>query len=141
MEDPQRQPKDSDRSLVAGRIKRASDEGRISGADRDIRLGNVWNAQSMAELDLMTRELDQLDATPLPTTTPPVGEKPWSKFTPAASDDDDDEVSDTVASATTSSGPAPSSASRAALVSILVGIAVLTAVVGSPPAARPRRTP
>jgi hypothetical protein len=140
VEDPQRQPKDSDRSLVAGRIKRASDEGRISGADRDIRLGNVWNAQIIAELDLMTRELDQLDATPLPTTTTAAGEKPWSKFSPAAGDDDDD-VSDTVASATTSSGPAPSSASRAALVSILVGIAVLTAVVGSPPAARPRRTP
>ena len=59
MDDVHRKPKDDERDEVAARIKRAAAEGRISDPDRDIRLGNVRSAQSMWELDLITRELDQ----------------------------------------------------------------------------------
>ena len=62
VEDLQRPPADGDRERVVARINRVHDEGRISTADRDIRLGNVRSAQSMAELDLMSRDLDQLEA-------------------------------------------------------------------------------
>jgi hypothetical protein len=119
VDDPQRQPKDSDRSQLAGRIKRASDEGRISGADRDIRLGNVWTATSMSELDLMTRELDQLEATPLPTPAAPE-DKPWSKFEPGKGDGSDAGVG---ATSTTT-------ASRAAAISVGIAVVVLVAAVG-----------
>lgn len=93
MDDAQRQPKDSDRARLTTRITRAGDEGRIGPVDRDIRLGNVRSATSMAELDLISRELDQLDAAlPAPVTSPVV-DQPWSKFTPTAGagDDDDDD--------------------------------------------------
>lgn len=63
MDDPHREPGDRDRSSLVARIRRAADEGRIAPADRDIRLSNVASAQSMAELDLMARDLDQLEAT------------------------------------------------------------------------------
>lgn len=69
MDDPHRKPGDRDRSELVARIKRAADQGRIGAADRDIRLGNVASAQSMAELDLMSRELDQLESA-LPTAAP-----------------------------------------------------------------------
>lgn len=85
VDDPQRKPGAGDRDRLVARIKRAAEQGRISGADRDIRLGNVASAQSMAELDLMARDLAQLEAT-LPTasagtsawtgpTAPPVSEE------------------------------------------------------------------
>jgi hypothetical protein len=85
MEDPQRKPGERDRSPLVARIKRAAELGRIGAADRDIRLGNVASAQTMTELDLMSRELDQLEAT-LPSapaaaatwvgpTPPPVADK------------------------------------------------------------------
>ncbi len=123
MDDPQRQPKDTDRSQVAGRIKRAGDEGRISGADRDIRLGNVWTATSMSELDLMSRELDQLEAQPLPQAVTPE-DKPWSTFQPGKGDDDEDE-DDSVGSTTSTTTPG----SRAATISVAIAIAVLAAAV------------
>jgi hypothetical protein len=62
VEDPHRKPGDRDRSSLVARIQRAADEGRIVAADRDIRLANVASAQSMSELDLIGRELDQLEA-------------------------------------------------------------------------------
>ena len=62
MDDLQRQPSDKDREQLESRIKRVHDEGRIGTADRDIRLGNVRSAQSMTELDLMTRELERFRA-------------------------------------------------------------------------------
>lgn len=77
MDDLQRPPGDNDRAQIVARINRVHDQGRISTADRDIRLGNVKSAQSMAELDLMTRDLDQLEATLTPTA-----EQPWSAFNP-----------------------------------------------------------
>lgn len=63
MDDPQRKPGDRDRSALVARIRSAADQGRITTADRDIRLSNVSSAQSMTELDLMSRDLDQLEAT------------------------------------------------------------------------------
>ena len=73
VDDVHRKPKDDERDEVAARIKRAAAAGRISDPDRDIRLGNVGSAQSMWELDLITRELDQLEAvvSPAPQYRPP----------------------------------------------------------------------
>lgn len=62
MDDPHRKPREQDRAALVARIRRAAEDGRIAPADRDIRVGNVASAQSMAELDLMGRDLDQLDA-------------------------------------------------------------------------------
>jgi hypothetical protein len=86
VDDLQRSPADKDRDPVAARINKAYAEGRIGAADRDIRLGNVRSAQSMAELDLMTRELDQLEAA-LPAATPQDSDPakpatPYGKFNP-----------------------------------------------------------
>ncbi|RNL66090.1 DUF1707 domain-containing protein [Nocardioides marmoriginsengisoli] len=68
MDDAQRQPRDGDRGRVRDQIKRAVDSGRITRADGDIRLTNVASAQSMAELGLITRDLDQLEAVLQPGT-------------------------------------------------------------------------
>ena len=73
MEDLQRQPRDKDRQPLVERIKRASDQGRIGAEDRHIRLDNVRSAQSMAELDLIRRELDQSDAAYHPSAHPHPG--------------------------------------------------------------------
>jgi Domain of unknown function (DUF1707) len=116
VDDLQRQPQDEDRDQVAARINRAHNEGRIGVADRDIRLGNVRSAQSMAELDLMSRELDQLEAAlpsaPTDTPGPTAAEAPWSRFEPGAPDD-------------STSGPA-----RPVVVTLLVVIAVALVVAG-----------
>jgi hypothetical protein len=83
VDDPHRKPGDKDREALAARIKHAADEGRIGAADRDIRLGNVSNAQSMAELDLMTRDLDQLEST-LPVAPPAVAAPAGPAIPPVA---------------------------------------------------------
>ena len=70
MDDPGRQPRESDRSPLRDRIKRAVADGRISSADGDIRLRNVDSAQSSGELGLIVRDLDQLEATIAPTGSP-----------------------------------------------------------------------
>lgn len=62
MDDQHRQPRDGDRRPVRERIERAVDAGRISAADGAIRLTNVNAAQSMTELGLVVRDLDQLEA-------------------------------------------------------------------------------
>jgi hypothetical protein len=74
-DDLQRPPSDADRAALVTRINRVHDEGRISTADRDIRLGNVRSAQSGSELDLMGRDLDQLEA-----ALPAGGEVPASPY-------------------------------------------------------------
>lgn len=79
VDDLQRPPADGDRQQIVARINRVHDEGRISTADRDIRLGNVRSAQSMAELDLMSRDLDQLEA-----TLPPASAAAVSGFDPGS---------------------------------------------------------
>jgi len=66
--DPNRQPREGDRSPVRDRIKRAVADGLISAADADIRLRNVDMAQSSGELDLIVRDLDQLERAVGPST-------------------------------------------------------------------------
>ena len=77
--DVQDPPSDSERNELEARVRAAADAGRISAADRDIRLGNVRSAQSNTELDLMRRDLDQLDAAMAPTAPA----TPYSTFDPA----------------------------------------------------------
>ncbi len=79
-DDPHRQPKDRDRGPLVDRIRKAADEGRIGTADRDIRIGNVQSAQSVAELDLIARDLDLLEQTLAPGSAPFV---PPVSFPPA----------------------------------------------------------
>jgi hypothetical protein len=74
-------PSDSERNELEARVRSAAEAGQISAADRDIRLGNVRSAQSRTELDLMRRDLDQLDAS---VTTAPA--TPYSTFDPASAD-------------------------------------------------------
>jgi len=81
VDDVHRRPKDDERDEVAARIKSAAAAGRISDPDRDIRLGNVRSAQSMWELDLITRELDQLEAVVSPVP-PDRGMAPGPAYTP-----------------------------------------------------------
>jgi len=69
MDDEHRQPRDSDRNPVRDRIKRAVADGRITSADGDIRLGNVSSAQSVSELNLIVRDLDQLETSIAPTAS------------------------------------------------------------------------
>jgi hypothetical protein len=79
VDDPQRKPAGRDRDVLVARIHRAAEQGRIGTADRDIRLGNVAGAQSMAELDLISRELDQLEASlPAQSATAPAWTGPGS---------------------------------------------------------------
>ncbi|MFL6158073.1 MAG: DUF1707 domain-containing protein [Marmoricola sp.] len=69
--DEHRQPRDGDRNPLRDRIRRAVAEGRISAADGDIRLANVSSAQSMTELGLIARDLDQLEAVLPPASAAP----------------------------------------------------------------------
>jgi hypothetical protein len=71
-------PSDDERDELEARVRAAADAGQISAADRDIRLGNVRSAQSRADLDLMRRDLDQLDA----TVGPAAPAAPYSTFDP-----------------------------------------------------------
>ena len=72
MDEPNRPVRDGDRKPVRDRIKRAVAEGRIGSADGDIRLRNVDSAQSMGELGMIARDLDQLEATIAPHPVGPV---------------------------------------------------------------------
>jgi len=72
VDDGQGKPRDAERADLADRIRRVADQGRISAADRDIRLRNVESAQSRSELDLMARDLDQLETTIAPGAAAPV---------------------------------------------------------------------
>lgn len=84
MDDPSRTPRDSDRAALRDRIKRAVADGRISAADGDIRLRNVDAAHSLGELDLIVRDLDQLEsviapasAYPAPAAGSPTRSRAW----------------------------------------------------------------
>lgn len=62
MDDLHSAPGEKDRQRLRERIQQAVAAGRISAADGDIRLTNVSSAQSLTELSLLARDLDQLDA-------------------------------------------------------------------------------
>lgn len=77
-------PSDSERAGLEARVRAAADAGRIGAADRDIRLGNVRSAQSRAELDLMGRDLDQLEASSATTATTRIPPAPVPTGSPGA---------------------------------------------------------
>lgn len=83
MDDQQREPGAGDRSAISDRIRRAVADGRISAPDGDIRLGNVASAHSMAELALITRDLDQLEATLPAGSAAPVPQSTWTPVSQA----------------------------------------------------------
>jgi len=85
MDDQSRAPRDSDRSPVRDRIKRAVADGRIGAADGDIRLRNVDSARSMGELGLIVRDLDQLEASIAPAAAATGYATPASTIAAAAS--------------------------------------------------------
>jgi hypothetical protein len=78
--DEQGPPTRSDREGLVERINRVAAADRISTADRDIRLGNVASARSRTDLDLMSRDLDQLEAS-MPATP---AAAPYAAFDPDA---------------------------------------------------------
>ncbi len=78
--DEQGAPTKGDREGLVERINRVAAAGRISTADRDIRLGNVASARSSTDLELMSRDLDQLEAA-MPATP---AAKPYAAFDPKA---------------------------------------------------------
>ena len=84
MNDPHARPSDEERKQLSERITRAATASRIGAADRDIRLANVRSAQSRTELDLITRELDQLDQSLPVATEASTPAAPYSKFNPRA---------------------------------------------------------
>ncbi len=53
----------TDRDALIARIDRAAEAGLIGEADRNIRVTNVKHAQSDTELELIARDLDQLEGT------------------------------------------------------------------------------
>ncbi len=75
MDDQHRQPRDADRRTVRQRISRAVRDGRIGAADGEIRLANADAAQSVGELELIVRDLDQVDAV-TPVSSAPVPAAP-----------------------------------------------------------------
>lgn len=78
--------------MLAERIWRAHEQGLINATDRDLRLQNVRHAHSMTEIDLMSRDLGQLEAAAAPPTlrqrltrthtSPATGR--WDAFDPQA---------------------------------------------------------
>ncbi|RNL77493.1 DUF1707 SHOCT-like domain-containing protein [Nocardioides marmorisolisilvae] len=132
MDDHSRTPKDSDRSPLRDRIKRAVADGRISTADGDIRLRNVDSAQSMGELGLIVRDLDQLESSIAPAPAP-VSTGTASYATPAA----------TIAAAAVKPTRRWLAPVIAAVVLVIVGAAGLLVFVssGDPQAATPLNDP
>ncbi|MET0837859.1 MAG: DUF1707 domain-containing protein [Marmoricola sp.] len=116
MDDPQRPPEDRDRDAIAARINRVHSEGRITAADRDIRLRNAQSAQTMAELDLMSRDLDQLEQVLAPAGAAPApvpqAEQPYGVFNPK------------------SGGGLGGGGGSAQRVAIVIGVIVAIALVG-----------
>ena len=130
VDDVHRKPKDDERDEVTARIKRAAAEGRISEPDRDIRLGNVRSAQSMWELDLITRELDQSEGvvSPVPQarpaeTTP--GTAPGPAYTPVTG------PASPPVGGSPASRPAGKRSAGPALLTALVFLVVAVVVVGA----------
>jgi hypothetical protein len=126
VDDVHRKPKDDERDAVVARIKRASREGRISDPDRDIRLGNVGTAQSVWELDLIARELDQLEAVAPPVVSPVAA--PTPQDTPATAPGPAYPPVPGTASRPPDRPPGKRSGSPAGLVAIVVTVLTLIAV-------------
>lgn len=57
MSDPQSRPRDGDRKRAVEQVDAAYADGRITAADRALRVGNVESAATLGELDLVVRDL------------------------------------------------------------------------------------
>lgn len=57
---------DSDRERVAGQLRSAHDEGRLTLTEYDERVGQAWAARTYAELAALTADLPQSQARPAP---------------------------------------------------------------------------
>jgi hypothetical protein len=127
VDDLQRTPGARDRDPLAARIRRAWEQGRIGEADRDIRLRNVASAQSRAELDLIARDLDELDAA-LPAAQPVPA---WSEPGPSPAVE---ELSDLAVQAAkgTARSLAPAPVAVLVLLFALVGIGAAVYVTSRP---------
>lgn len=118
MSDPHRRPAGKDRDALVARIDRAAAQGQIGPTDRDIRLRNVAAAQSMAELDLIGRDLDQLEAS-VPAGPAAAGSSGRPESEPA------DGLTDQVRHVATGAGRA---VLVVAVVAVLIGLVVVGAV-------------
>ncbi len=73
--DPQERAKSSDREAALDLIERAHAEGRLGSADRTIRKNNVATASTLAELEMITRDLvADVAAAAAAAYAPPVAE-------------------------------------------------------------------
>lgn len=66
--DPLKRARSSDRDATIELIEAAYVDGQLGAEDRDLRVGNALRAETLGELDLLTRDLQ----TPAPPAPPPV---------------------------------------------------------------------
>jgi hypothetical protein len=74
--DPQSRPRDGDRKRAVEEIDSAYAEGRITAADRALRVGNVESAATLGELDLVVRDLKLDPGEVAPRMVPPLPAPP-----------------------------------------------------------------
>jgi len=69
--DPQSRPRDGDRKSAVEQVDQAYAEGRITAADRALRVGNIENAATIGELDVVVRDLKLEPGEVAPQMVPP----------------------------------------------------------------------
>ena len=69
--DPQSRPRDGDRKSAVEQVDQAYAEGRITAADRALRVGNIENAATLGELDVVVRDLKLEPGEVAPQMIPP----------------------------------------------------------------------
>jgi hypothetical protein len=69
--DPQSRPRDGDRKRAVEQVDLAYAEGRITAADRALRVGNIENASTLGELDVVVRDLTLEPGEVAPQMVPP----------------------------------------------------------------------
>jgi hypothetical protein len=80
--DPQDRPRDGDRKRAVSKVDAAYSDGRITAADRALRVGNIESAATIGELDLVVRDL--VPAPPEPQAMrPPPAQPPPAQPPPA----------------------------------------------------------
>lgn len=108
----------TDRDAFIARINRAADAGLIGSVDRDIRITNVKHAQSETELQLIARDLDQLEGSlrPAESWVGPPSTAPVPAAQPAG------------AATVTSPATSPAAGSTAGKVAGIIGCVVVVVV-------------
>lgn len=74
--DPQSRPRDGDRKRAVEEIDSAYAEGRITAADRSLRVANVEGASTLGELDMVVRDLKLDPGEVAPRMVPPPPAQP-----------------------------------------------------------------